>query len=460
MVGEKSWWLFDDSEAARQRAQKLPEEWRATEAQYQAELDALEAALTAAEARTDASAPAPADGAVADDSAPVAETAAADEEAETVTEVTSSGIAADEVEVIDEATRLGAASAIEELHSLLESGRESAYESSLDVAHDSTGDEETLSGAARDAASRWVGVVSHLRPLPSLNSSDADNEPDSSEVQVIDASAETDEQVALTPVEPVSPLQQMMRNIEAAPWRVEVPGEPPLRREAPMIATAADGGKTALLAPFATPATKSRLREGLSLAHARIIELLGENDHAVVAVCSAYAGEGKTTMALALADMLADEFPRQMLLIDAHLRSPGVHGALDVADSPGTKDCLEHGAVVSGAIRWSGRHWVMPAGNGPIDPTALTWEGERGLLRTLRALFRVTIVDMPAVMAHAQEASLLARWADGVVWVAAAAEAPADAVSSAVEVVGREKLLGVVLNKRRAALPGWLERLF
>ena len=33
---EKSWWLYDDSDVARRKAEELPQSWRATEEQYQA----------------------------------------------------------------------------------------------------------------------------------------------------------------------------------------------------------------------------------------------------------------------------------------------------------------------------------------------------------------------------------------------------------------------------------------
>ena len=57
MVGEKSWWLFDARDKAHARAKsKAPQlagAWKAREDEYQAELQAIEAALAAVERPAD-----------------------------------------------------------------------------------------------------------------------------------------------------------------------------------------------------------------------------------------------------------------------------------------------------------------------------------------------------------------------------------------------------------------------
>src|SRR3954447_13006156 len=55
----------------------------------------------------------------------------------------------------------------------------------------------------------------------------------------------------------------------------------------------------------------------------------------VIAVTSAIAGEGKTTIALGLAVMVAQDFPeRRILLAEADLRAPVLAGDFDVEPSP------------------------------------------------------------------------------------------------------------------------------
>ncbi len=236
------------------------------------------------------------------------------------------------------------------------------------------------------------------------------------------------------------------------------------------VSHAAAGGKNAQIAlgrdrvGHGLPSTilaRADARVGIydSLRHlqSRILAALPSDGHAVIAVCSALEGEGKTTVAVSLAEMLSDQFSRQTLLVDANLNQPQIHSLLDTHASPGLKDCLSSGSVLTSAIEWTGRMWVMPAGT---DPTVLSENPEdpRDLFRTLRALFRLTIVDLPAVSAH-QSAALMPLWADAVVWVVKADHSPADVVADSMDLVGRDKILGVVLNGHKSKLPGWLDRL-
>lgn len=205
------------------------------------------------------------------------------------------------------------------------------------------------------------------------------------------------------------------------------------------------------------PDARVGIYDSLRHLQSRIVAALASEEHAVIAVCSALEGEGKTTVAVSLAEMLSDQFSRQTLLVDANLNQPQVHSLLETHSSPGVKDCLSSGSVITSAIEWTGRLWVMPAGT---DPTVLSLSPEdpRDLFRTLRALFRLTIVDLPAVSAH-QSAALMPLWADAVVWVVKADHSPIDVVSDSMDLIGRDKILGVVLNGHKTRLPRWLDRL-
>jgi non-specific protein-tyrosine kinase len=265
--------------------------------------------------------------------------------------------------------------------------------------------------------------------------------------------------------------QPAVQRVEALVQRTRSPrlsAAPPRRREndqpaavpaqAAQVSLGRDRGEARLPSTIlARPDARVGIYDALRHLQSRILASLPSDGHAVIAVCSALEGEGKTTVAVSLAEMLSDQFSRQTLLVDANLNHPQVHSMLETHASPGLKDCLSAGSVITSAIEWTGRLWVMPAG---ADPTVLSENPEdpRELFRTLRALFRLTIVDMPAVSAH-QSAALMPRWADAVVWVVKADHSPADVVADSMDLVGRDKILGVVLNGHRSKLPAWLDRL-
>ena len=218
-------------------------------------------------------------------------------------------------------------------------------------------------------------------------------------------------------------------------------------------------GRERAVAPanvLASPKARVDIYDALRHVHSRVLAAMPADGHIVIAVCSALEGEGKTTVAMALAELMADEFNRQTVLVDANLQKPQIHALLDTDASPGLKDCLNAHQLMTSAIRWTGRMWVMSAGEGG---TVLTDgpENPRDLSETLRALFRVTIVDLPAVNSR-YSASLMPLWADGVVWVVKADSSPADIVSDAMELVGADNILGIVLNRHRSRLPGWLDQ--
>ena len=201
------------------------------------------------------------------------------------------------------------------------------------------------------------------------------------------------------------------------------------------------------------------LQEALVVCHARILAALAGQERLTIATCSAVAGEGKTTVALALAEMLARDFPRQTLLVDGCLRSPRLHSLFAMRSAPGMTECLTTGTMHLEAVRWSGTHWLMTSGQPLTGGENVGWEEERNLLHMLKQMFRVTVVDLPATLPNAQDVATIATSIDRLVWVVEANSTPAGKVLEAMQIAGRDKVLGVVLNKSRPALPGWLRRL-
>src|SRR2546423_14747642 len=72
----------------------------------------------------------------------------------------------------------------------------------------------------------------------------------------------------------------------------------------------------------------------------------------VIAVSSAIAGEGRTTVALGLASAIAQDFPeRRVLLVETDFQHPTLARDFDVASSPGLIECLLEGQSVQVAYR-------------------------------------------------------------------------------------------------------------
>jgi capsular exopolysaccharide synthesis family protein len=173
-----------------------------------------------------------------------------------------------------------------------------------------------------------------------------------------------------------------------------------------------------------------------------------EHGTRVVMVTSAMPGEGKTLTATNVALTLAESYKRQVLLIDADLRRPWVHEMFQVPNLSGLNDGLrsadEHKIPL---LRLTDNLSILTAGRPDRDPmSVLSSDRMRRVLSEASARFDWVIIDTPPV-ALLTDAHLLASLVDAVVLVVQAGKTPLAAINKAVEAVGRERILGVVLNR-------------
>lgn len=210
-----------------------------------------------------------------------------------------------------------------------------------------------------------------------------------------------------------------------------------------------DGGTDdapALLAESSTIAEFEAFR-GL---RAEILTRLEKNpDARVLAVLSPLQGEGKTTVTVNLAKVMALE-GRRVLLIDADMRKPKLKGFMKDAGGPGLEEVLAGKATLDDAARVS----VIPgveivgvregtlaaaelAGSSPFD----------ALIRAARAKYDFVIVDNAPVI-QASESALIARRADGAILVVREGRTGRNVARAAVRRLKGMgvKLLGAVLN--------------
>lgn len=138
----------------------------------------------------------------------------------------------------------------------------------------------------------------------------------------------------------------------------------------------------------------------------------------VVAVTSATAGEGTSSVALLLARSWA-EAGVPVLLVEADLRSPRLAGQLGLGGGPGLADVLAGRAALGKAIAHTednGLH-VLAAGTVPAAPTELlAGRATAAVLGQLRDTYSRVIIDAPAMQPFS-DAALLAANADCTVLV-------------------------------------------
>jgi capsular exopolysaccharide synthesis family protein len=167
-----------------------------------------------------------------------------------------------------------------------------------------------------------------------------------------------------------------------------------------------------------------------------------------VMVSSAAAGEGKTLTSVNLALTLSESYRRNVLLIDCDLRKPSVHDVFDLKNTAGMIHVLSHGhAQKVPLVEVSPRLKLLLSGGVASDPMGLlSSKTLHNLLQDAAESFDWVIIDTPPA-AFLPDCNLLASIVDAALLVVRAFDTPYQLTQRAVEAIGREKILGVVMNR-------------
>jgi capsular exopolysaccharide synthesis family protein len=182
-------------------------------------------------------------------------------------------------------------------------------------------------------------------------------------------------------------------------------------------------------------------------ASATLIEAQAAGNLKVLLVASASPGDGKTLTALNLALVLGRSYGRRVLLIDGDLRRPSLHRVVGVSNRSGLADALQAQADVRLEVTSiTETVTLLPAG--PADPDPLRSLSSARMKRVIHEAaqrFDWVIIDSAPVGVVA-DASVLATLTDGIVFVVRAEHSQYPAVKKAMQTLGHERILGVILN--------------
>jgi succinoglycan biosynthesis transport protein ExoP len=168
-----------------------------------------------------------------------------------------------------------------------------------------------------------------------------------------------------------------------------------------------------------------------------------------ICVTSSEVEVGKTSIATNLAIVIA-QTGKRVVLIDADLRRPKVHGYLGISNERGLSDVLRGGVDIDDAtITWEeGNISVLTSGTPAPNPAELLSSKQMDqALENLKKVADVLVLDCPPFLVT--DAAIIAAKADGVLLVVRHGYSRKDAAKMAVKQLKRAeaRTIGVVLNR-------------
>jgi protein-tyrosine kinase len=183
-----------------------------------------------------------------------------------------------------------------------------------------------------------------------------------------------------------------------------------------------------------------------------------------IMVTSALQGEGKTFVATNLSVGIAFDLHLHALLVECDLRNPSLSKQLGLSNGKGLSDYLIGSKSIPELITPTRieKLNVIQGGLVPENPAELMGSKKmEALIAEIKSRYedRFIIFDTTPILATA-EPEILSKWVDGIILVVKAGATPRETVQQAINILGKEKLLGVILNHVGFKSSGLFKRYF
>lgn len=194
-----------------------------------------------------------------------------------------------------------------------------------------------------------------------------------------------------------------------------------------------------------SPSSAERFR----MMRAKIERLnLGDRRLKLLAITSAVPSEGKSVVAVNLARALSIDPVGKTLIIDCDLRKPSVQKFFRTSRDGGLSDALLSKKLLNKFIRPVAPGLdLITAGTPVVDPMEAIEQPEfAAFISQLKEHYRYIVLDCPPALI-CPEPIRISSLADATFLVARAWRTNRGLVREAVELIGRQRILGVVLNE-------------
>jgi len=199
----------------------------------------------------------------------------------------------------------------------------------------------------------------------------------------------------------------------------------------------------------------SFIAEQYRILYTKINDLSKGNTHKILAITSAVQNEGKTVTALNLAVVMAKDFGKRTLVLEGDFRRPNIPLYLNVDLEEGLVDILSSKSdfqstmvpVANTLVPFADDNLaVLPAVRRTQSSTSLLSSPRmRELFDVLREQYDFILIDSPPIL-PLSDMNIFEEVVDGIVMIIRAESTTRDTVTKALETLGTDKVLGIVLN--------------
>jgi capsular exopolysaccharide synthesis family protein len=174
----------------------------------------------------------------------------------------------------------------------------------------------------------------------------------------------------------------------------------------------------------------------------------GGSDLKAILITGVGSGDGKSLTVANLSISVSKGLGEKVLLVDANLRAPSLHGLLGIDQGCGLSDVLQGTLAANQAISGTDMSniYFMPAGSRVENPSRLLNTRKMSdFLALVRRHFDWVFLDSPSLMPE-PDADLLSSMVDGVVLVTRRSTLSATPLRDGIQMLQGRSVLGVVLN--------------
>jgi Mrp family chromosome partitioning ATPase len=250
-------------------------------------------------------------------------------------------------------------------------------------------------------------------------------------------------------------LQRLSKELEMFDTGTEVSPLSPLQVASQPLQRESEGKPVELQPPKLEMEEKQRDEVMKFVQH--VFLMPGAEAPRTVVLAGTEPGNGCSWICCRAAEILASQVRGPICVVDANLRSPGLHQYFGVENHHGLSDALKATESIRNFVSPIGRQnlWLLSCGaNATNSRNLLISDSIRLRLAELRQYFEYVLIDAPA-LSLGSDGIVLSRAAEGVVLVLKANASRREAARRAVQDLQNAgaRILGAVLNQRTFPIP-------